>query len=66
MKNFIKLIVYFLIGNLIFYVLGIFVTYDINPLNWFLIACDMGRAWFLFIEFIMIIISYVIAVERKK
>jgi len=36
--------------HLIFYLLGSFIAWDLNPLNWWLLTSSFGRVLFLIIE----------------
>lgn len=57
MGFFLKVFIYSLIGNLVFYLLGTFISFDFNPMDWWLFNLSIGRLIILIIEFIIITAS---------
>jgi hypothetical protein len=57
MEFFLKVFIYSLIGNLVFYLLGTFISFDFNPMDWWLFNFSIGRLIILIIEFIIITAS---------
>lgn len=47
----IKLIAKVIVGNACLYLLFAFISFDINPLNWWLITSTIGRVLFILIQF---------------
>lgn len=47
MKN----IVWVIVANLLVYLLGGFIVWDMNPMNWWLFNTIVGRVFFILIEF---------------
>lgn len=46
----IKLLGIFLLINVFVYLLGSFITFNMNPLNWSILSCAPGRVIFLMME----------------
>ena len=47
----IKLIGKFIVSNACLYLLLAFISFEVNPLNWWLITSTIGRALFILIQF---------------
>ena len=47
----IKLIRIFLLINVFVYLIGSFITFNPNPMDWWIFKTTMGRVFFLVIEF---------------
>jgi hypothetical protein len=45
-----KTILWFIVSHLVLYVLGSFIAWDLNPLNWWLFTSSFGRVLFVIIE----------------
>jgi len=45
-----KKLVEFLLVHSIFYLIGSFISWDLNPLNWWVFTSWVGRVLFLFFE----------------
>jgi len=54
MELYSKLLIYFILGNLIFYLLGAFISFNLNPLGWWLFYCGLGRFFVVIIELFII------------
>ena len=46
-----KIIGIFLLVNVFVYLIGSFITFNSNPLDWWLLKTTMGRVFFLVMEF---------------
>lgn len=57
MEFFGKLFLWFLVGNLFWYLVGSFVAFDLNPANWWLINHSVGRIILVFIELFIFSVS---------
>jgi hypothetical protein len=45
-----KKLVAFIVFHLIFYIIGSFIAWDLNPLNWWVFTSWVGRVLILFFE----------------
>lgn len=55
MKTFVACIVYMLIVNVIFYLTGAFIAFDLNPFNWAIMSGWVGRLIILLVEIIILL-----------
>jgi hypothetical protein len=43
------------IGNLAYYIIGAFVAWNLNPLEWFLLKDTLGRFLLVILEFVLLV-----------
>jgi hypothetical protein len=53
-----KLLLWFLAGNLFWYLIGSFIAFDLNPSNWWLINNAVGRIILVFFEIFILSVSF--------
>lgn len=52
-----KIIGVILLLNVVFYLIGSFIAFDLNPIHWWLFDTMIGRCFFLVIETILFVAS---------
>jgi hypothetical protein len=52
-----NLFLWFFFGNLFWYLVGSFIAFDFNPINWWLLSHTVGRIIFVIIEIFIFSIS---------
>ncbi len=53
-KFFSILFLWFLIGNIFWYLIGSFIAFDFNPLNWWVFNNAFGRILIVFLELVLL------------